>query len=59
MRIILEKDEKRQVPTSEELLARVYPLPSLGLSPKIEPKATDLSRVFPVRKKEEVDKKKS
>ena len=60
MRIIILKKEGKQPPvppTSTELLARVFPIPSLGLSQKIEPRPTDLSRVTPVRKKEEVDKK--
>ena len=46
--------------TSEELLARVEaerPLPHGGSYLKIEPKATDLSPVKPVRPKSESEKK--
>ncbi len=38
------QDKKPPVPTTEQLLARVYPLAS-GSRIKVEPKATDLCRV--------------
>jgi hypothetical protein len=39
-----EQENAREVPTTEQLLARVYPLAS-GSRIKVEPKATDLCRV--------------
>ncbi len=38
------QEKKPPVPTTEQLLARVYPLAS-GSRVKVEPKATDLCRV--------------
>lgn len=44
-----EHEEKPPVPSTEQLLARVYPIFS-GRPLSVEPKATDLRRVRPKRR---------